>query len=72
MVKIAREEGVKSLYKGLVPRVINISLGGAISFGAYEGVKAVSERAIVDGELDGWLSKFKRKEEGKGAKNGVK
>lgn len=38
---IAREEGPKALMAGLVPRVMWISVGGAIFFGAYEGAKKV-------------------------------
>lgn len=36
---IAREEGVSTLMSGVVPRVLWISLGGAIFFGAYEAAK---------------------------------
>lgn len=51
LVKVSREEGMGALYKGLVPRVVNIALGGAIFFGAYEAVKKVVEPAIIEGNL---------------------
>ncbi len=46
-IQVAKEEGVGALYRGLVPRVVNIALGGAIFFGAYEAFKKVADRAIV-------------------------
>lgn len=36
---IAREEGLPTLMSGVAPRVLWISLGGAIFFGAYEAAK---------------------------------
>ena len=45
LVRVAKEEGVGALYRGLVPRVVNIALGGAIFFGAYEAFKKVAVRA---------------------------
>lgn len=36
---IYREEGVKALFSGVVPRVIWISLGGAVFLGVYEAAK---------------------------------
>lgn len=36
---IYREEGVRVLFSGIVPRVIWISLGGAVFLGVYEAVK---------------------------------
>lgn len=44
---IVKEEGLLALYKGVVPRVINISLGGAIFFGAYEAAKNVCEKRVA-------------------------
>lgn len=38
---IAKEEGAQALMSGVVPRVIWISLGGAVFFGAYEAAKKV-------------------------------
>lgn len=52
LVRVAREEGIGALYKGLVPRVVNIALGGAIFFGAYEAFKSVADRALVQRDLD--------------------
>ncbi|XP_054722280.1 S-adenosylmethionine mitochondrial carrier protein-like isoform X2 [Uloborus diversus] len=37
--EIYREEGFKSLFSGMLPRVLWISIGGAIFFGAYEKSK---------------------------------
>lgn len=39
LTTIAKEEGPKALSAGIVPRVMWISIGGAIFFGAYEGAK---------------------------------
>jgi hypothetical protein len=60
LVAIVREEGVWALYKGLVPRVSQIALGGAIFFGAYEAVKARADHLLITGELDGFLKPFRR------------
>ncbi|CDF37509.1 unnamed protein product [Chondrus crispus] len=38
---IAREEGGAALFSGLTPRVMWISIGGAVFFGAYEAAKKV-------------------------------
>lgn len=37
--KIARQEGPAALMSGLVPRVVWISVGGAVFFGAYEAAR---------------------------------
>lgn len=37
--RIAREEGGGALFSGLTPRIIWISVGGAIFFGSYESVR---------------------------------
>jgi len=52
LYRVAKEEGVGALYRGLVPRVVNIALGGAIFFGAYEAFKQVADRALVQKDLD--------------------
>lgn len=39
--KIVSKEGVKALYAGVVPRVVMISTGGAIFFGALESARTV-------------------------------
>eukprot|EP00871_Galdieria_phlegrea_P000826 jgi/Galph1/1744/GphlegSOOS_G409.1 len=39
LIYIAKEEGVPSLFSGVVPRVLWIGLGGAIFFGSYETCK---------------------------------
>jgi solute carrier family 25 S-adenosylmethionine transporter 26 len=39
MSRIAREEGPKTLFRGIVPRVTWISIGGAIFLGVYERAK---------------------------------
>lgn len=39
--KIAREEGVAALFSGIAPRVMWISLGGFLYFGAYEATRKV-------------------------------
>ncbi len=36
LVSIAREEGAGALFRGVVPRTIWISLGGAVFLGVYE------------------------------------
>jgi len=41
MKRIAREEGIAKLYSGIQPRVMWISIGGAIFFGFYEKSKQV-------------------------------
>jgi solute carrier family 25 S-adenosylmethionine transporter 26 len=38
--RIAREEGVGTLFSGTTPRVLWISLGGALFFGGYEATKS--------------------------------
>lgn len=40
---IYREEGVRVLFSGVVPRVIWISLGGAVFLGVYEAAKKTLE-----------------------------
>ncbi|KAI0561467.1 mitochondrial carrier (BOU / S-adenosylmethionine carrier) [Gracilaria domingensis] len=44
---IAREEGAGALMAGVVPRVMWISIGGAVFFGAYEAAKKVLTPMIV-------------------------
>ncbi|KAA8499634.1 putative S-adenosylmethionine carrier 2, chloroplastic [Porphyridium purpureum] len=44
---IVAEEGPQALFQGIVPRVLWISLGGAIFFGAYEAVKKTLEPVLV-------------------------
>lgn len=44
---IAREEGPKTLFSGIGPRVVWISLGGAVFFGAYESAKKVFTPYVV-------------------------
>ncbi|KAJ1918485.1 S-adenosylmethionine transporter [Mycoemilia scoparia] len=39
--RIAKEEGVSALFKGVVPRTIWISIGGCIFLGAYEKAKSM-------------------------------
>ena len=39
--KIAAEEGVVALFSGIAPRVVWISVGGAVFFGAYEATRKV-------------------------------
>ncbi|KAK4529629.1 hypothetical protein CCYA_CCYA02G0486 [Cyanidiococcus yangmingshanensis] len=41
MQRIAREEGVGALFSGTTPRVLWISLGGALFFGGYEATKSL-------------------------------
>ncbi|KAJ1931295.1 S-adenosylmethionine transporter, partial [Linderina pennispora] len=40
LVRIAREEGFRALFSGVVPRTIWISIGGFVFLGSYEKVKA--------------------------------
>ena len=44
--KIIREEGYCTLFKGVVPRVIQISMGGALWFGAFEEYKRQLSRFL--------------------------
>lgn len=39
--KIAAEEGAHALFSGIAPRVMWISIGGAVFFGAYEASRKV-------------------------------
>lgn len=41
ITRIVREEGPLALFKGIVPRVTWISVGGAIFFGTYENMKRI-------------------------------
>lgn len=45
--KILCEEGFRSLFKGVVPRVIQISMGGALWFGAFEEYKRQLHRFVT-------------------------
>ena len=45
--KLLREEGFLSLFKGVVPRVIQISMGGALWFGAFEEYKRQLHRFVT-------------------------
>ena len=49
---IYREEGLRVLLSGVVPRVIWISLGGAVFLGVYEAAKKglAGERKVERGE----------------------
>ncbi|KAK9899236.1 mitochondrial carrier [Cystobasidium minutum MCA 4210] len=47
MSRIAREEGFKTLFRGIVPRVTWISIGGAIFLGVYERAKQTLMRSNV-------------------------
>lgn len=49
---IASEEGSAALMSGVVPRVMWISLGGAIFFGAFEAAKKAVTPVIVKPETD--------------------
>ena len=50
--RIAREEGPRALFAGITPRVMWISLGGAIFFGAYEAARARLFPVFVERELE--------------------
>ncbi|CAN8066609.1 unnamed protein product [Agarophyton chilense] len=50
---IAREEGPKALMAGVVPRVMWISIGGAVFFGAYEAAKKILQPVIVKRSREG-------------------
>jgi solute carrier family 25 S-adenosylmethionine transporter 26 len=39
MSRIAREEGFSTLFRGVLPRIMWISIGGAIFLGVYERAK---------------------------------
>lgn len=49
---IAKEEGPKALMSGVAPRVLWISLGGAIFFGAFEASKKAFAPFIARNEAD--------------------
>lgn len=40
---IVKEEGTSALFKGIGPRIIWISVGGAIFLGAFDSAKAALE-----------------------------
>ncbi|KAJ2621470.1 S-adenosylmethionine transporter [Coemansia sp. RSA 1290] len=43
--RVAREEGARALFSGIVPRTIWISIGGFVFLGSYEKVKETLLRA---------------------------
>jgi solute carrier family 25 S-adenosylmethionine transporter 26 len=45
-------EGVRTLFSGIVPRVIWISMGGAVFFGAYETFKRAYLRNVAHVDAD--------------------
>ena len=47
-----RQEGVKSFYKGITPRVLRVAPGQAIVFAVYERVRKVIETIQSSGEED--------------------
>ena len=40
-VRVFREEGPRTFLRGIQPRVMWISIGGFVFFGAYEGFKSI-------------------------------
>ncbi len=42
---IGKNEGIRALFSGVVPRVIWISVGGSVFFGAYEAMRSLLVRA---------------------------
>jgi solute carrier family 25 S-adenosylmethionine transporter 26 len=44
IMSIAQTEGISAIFSGIVPRVIWISVGGSIFFGAYESVSLLLRR----------------------------
>jgi len=51
--KIARDEGVQALFSGIAPRVMWISLGGALFFGAYEATRKVMLPVVTKRKIEG-------------------
>lgn len=49
---IAREEGPRALMSGVAPRVLWISVGGAVFFGAYEAAKKVLFPPFATSQLE--------------------
>lgn len=47
-----REEGVRSFYKGITPRVLRVAPGQAIVFAVYERVRKVIDNMQGSGEED--------------------
>lgn len=45
--RIAKEEGPSALFRGVAPRVMWISIGGAIFLGVYERAKQILVRTKV-------------------------
>lgn len=45
--KLITEEGCKAMFKGVVPRVMQISLGGALWFGAFEEYRRCFHRFLL-------------------------
>jgi hypothetical protein len=59
LMTVAKDEGPGALFRGIGPRIINIALGGAIFFGAYEAARKVVEPAVMDkgqGVKEWWAS----------------
>ncbi len=46
LMDVYRKEGLGALFAGIVPRVMWISLGGAIFFGVYEESKRLARGAL--------------------------
>ena len=42
MKTVLQENGIKGLFAGVIPRTLWISIGGAVFFGVYEKMKAIS------------------------------
>lgn len=47
-----RQEGVKSFYRGITPRVLRVAPGQAVVFAVYERVRGIVERVTNSGEYE--------------------
>lgn len=50
--KIAKEEGVSAFFKGWLPRLLWISIGGCVFFSALEEARNVFVPDVVQREVD--------------------
>ncbi|KZV89427.1 mitochondrial carrier [Exidia glandulosa HHB12029] len=47
-----RQEGVKSFYRGITPRVLRVAPGQAVVFAVYERVRVVVEKVTNSGDFE--------------------
>ncbi|EKX45950.1 hypothetical protein GUITHDRAFT_107986 [Guillardia theta CCMP2712] len=52
MKTIVEEEGIRALFKGVVPRVLQLGLNHAIRFSGYQASRDVLVHGMLEGDLD--------------------